>query len=134
MAQSQRVNKKARSAPYIRLPWERHRVAISFDPQQGRTHQSFKDECDINAIIDLHTRTGMVTHLNPGTPQFADCPESTLFEAAVAQAEIRSAIEEGWNPPDDDLDSLEESPPESVEAPQAASQEASDHEDVDQSD
>lgn len=85
--------------PIIRMPWERHRQSISIDPETGLTHQSFKDECDINNIIDLHTRTGMVTHLNPGKPQYGVMPDSTLFDAACAQAEIRSALEEGWEPP-----------------------------------
>lgn len=136
MARSQPANKNAKAkasaarpgCPYIRLPYERHPVGISFDPDEGQTHQSFKDECDVNNIIDLHTRTGLVTHLNPGSPQYGDCPESTLFEAALAQAEMRSAVEDGWEPPQDES---EDSEPESALEPQIdseASEEVSDTE------
>lgn len=101
MAVSQRGNKP--KAPNIRMPWERHEVGIAFDPDECRTHQSFKDECDINNIIDLYARTGLVNHHASGKPQYVDNPETTLFEAALAQAEIRSAIEEGWEPSAEDL-------------------------------
>lgn len=82
--------------PKVRLYWERHPVTVDCDPEEGRTHQSFKDECDVDKIIDLHTRTGVVTHLNPGKPQYGDCPETSIFEAAVAVAEVRSAMEDGF--------------------------------------
>lgn len=134
MARSRRVNDKPKAEelrpgrPYIRMPWERHRVAISWPDSENRTHESFRDECDINNIIDLHTRTGLVNHLNPGNPQYGDAPESTLFEAACAQAAIRTALEDGWTPPADDSDTGEDIPPESREAPQEASQDALDTE------
>lgn len=106
MAKSQPANKVAK-CPTIRLPWERHPCGISFDPDLGRTHQSFKDECSIDNIIDLHTRTGILQHINAGTPQYVDNPESTLYEAACVAAEVRSVIEDGWEPPeapDDDTE------------------------------
>lgn len=110
--------------PRIRLPWQRERLSQSFDPADGRTHQSFKDECDINNIIEMHTRTGVVQHLNNRQPQYGDCPDSDLFQAAVAQAAIRSATEEGWEPPADENDSPDAEPEQSEEAPQGASEAA----------
>lgn len=100
MAQSRR-NSKAKAAegrpgrPYVRHPWERVRTAISFDPEQGLTHQSFKDECDIEKIVATYARTGIVPRTR-GNPQFGDAPEIDLFEAACVHAEIRSKEEEGW--------------------------------------
>jgi len=46
-------------------------VRVSF-PDQGRTKQSFKTECDINFIVDRAKRTGIVDHLNTKTPIFGD--------------------------------------------------------------
>lgn len=132
MAQSRRATKKVAKAklseakpgcPKIRLPWERSRVSISFDPDEDLTHQSFKDECDINNIIDLHTRTGIVNHLNRGTPQYGFVPSSSMFEAACAQAAIRSAEAEGFEPSEPDKPEAEAE--ESEPARQEASQEAS---------
>jgi len=41
----------------------RKRVRISF-PKNGRTKQSFKDECDINLIMAKYQKTGAITHVN----------------------------------------------------------------------
>lgn len=77
------------------------RVSIGFDPERGRTHQSFKDECDATRIVETYARTGMVTHQNPLSAQYGDAPSQTLFEAACVQAEIRSSAEErALNPPE----------------------------------
>lgn len=109
------------------------RVQLTIEEDDGQTHQSFKDECDINRIIDLHTRTGIVTHLARGKPQYAECPEQTLFEAACIQAEINTLYEEGFEPSSEasqdaqsDSDTEPEAPvPESVTEPQDAAQEVS---------
>jgi len=36
------------------------------------TKQSFRDECDINHIINRYDNTGLVTHLNPAPAVYAD--------------------------------------------------------------
>lgn len=36
------------------------------------TQQHFKDECDINIIVDRFTRTGLVTNINPREPLYMD--------------------------------------------------------------
>lgn len=82
----------------------------------------------------MHTRTGLVTHLNPGKPQYGDNPESTLFEAALAQAAIRSAVEDGWEPPADENVDSDREVESTKEAPSEASQVASEPTDVDSSD
>ena len=67
------------------------RVAFSQPP---KTRQSFKDECDVNRIVDNYARTGMVNHVPRVEPQYGDNPEQNLFEAACVQAAIRSSEEE----------------------------------------
>lgn len=96
VAQSRRGNKIRKV--HVRHPHERVRVRHSFDPEDGRTHQSFKDECDIHQIVDSYARTGLVNHLASGPVQYGDAPEATLFEAACAQAAIRSAEHDGFTP------------------------------------
>lgn len=129
MAQSRQKTRRGEiRSQYIRHPLERERVSITFDPDEGRTHQSFKEECDIDKILDLHARTGIVNHLARGEPQYGDAPDITLFESAVAQAEIRSAVEDGWTLPEEPQEP--ESSPDTAAAPaepndgQAASQAA----------
>lgn len=106
------------------------RVRLEFDPDQGRTHQSFKDECDINNIVATYARTGIVPHMARGKPQYGDVPDVDLHAAACAQAEIRSAMEEGWSPdalesPETDDSPEEQVTPEGSEAqPLTASEEA----------
>lgn len=94
----------SRPVSNARRPHDVPRVSISFDPDKGRTHQSFKDECDINRIVETYARTGIVTHTNRLEAQYGDAPSQNLYEAACVQAEIRSAAEEAAiNPPSDAL-------------------------------
>ncbi len=55
----------------------------------GRTKQSFKDDCDINIIVEKHARTGLISHLAKGVPQFADVSELPDYQTAIQQ--IRDA-------------------------------------------
>lgn len=73
---------------------KRHRVTVVF-PDDGLTRGSFKDECDIDKIVHKFVDTGMLTHLQRGSPIFGEAPDQSLFEAAVTQAELRSHAEEG---------------------------------------
>lgn len=47
------------------------RSQIYFAPQ-GRTKQSFKDECDINRIMARFAKTGLIEHLSQRAPTFGD--------------------------------------------------------------
>lgn len=49
----------------------RLRVALTF-PAQGRTKQSFKEECDINRIMSQYLKTGVVDFVNKHAPQYYD--------------------------------------------------------------
>lgn len=80
--------------PFIRRP-----VVLVFDPEQDRTLQSFRDSVDVNQIVDRYQRTGVVDHLARHPGQYGDAPETSFFDAAVAQAEISSLFEEGYQPP-----------------------------------
>lgn len=120
-----------------RRPHEIPRVTAPLE-NDGRTRQSFADECDINRIVETYARTGIVNHLPRGAPQYGDNPEVSLFEAAIIQAEIRSSEEDAvLNPspealrgPESDetaepADILEGSEAEPDTAPQAASDDES---------
>lgn len=48
-----------------------------------RTKQSFKDDCDINVIMDRHTKTGVVNHLNRALPQYGDFSEANGLKDAM---------------------------------------------------
>lgn len=105
--------RNGRPRPIARRPHQVPRVSVAF-PERGLTRGSFKDECDINRIVDTYARTGIVNHIPRVAPQYGDNPEQSLFEAACIQAEIRSSEEDAvLNPPPaaesgpdpDDLDS-----------------------------
>lgn len=88
---------RSASIPRVRGPFDRPRVAISFDPDLGRTHQSFRDECDINRIVETYARTGIVP-TGRREPQYGEAPDGTLFDHALVQAAIRTAVEDGYTP------------------------------------
>ena len=66
-------------------------AGISFEADKKLTKDSFKDDCDINRIVDRYARTGELPRTNPIQAQYGDVsnlPESYL-EAVnlVTQAE-----------------------------------------------
>ena len=113
----------------------RVRTQINF-AEQGKTKQSFRDEVDINRIVDQYQRTGNIVHLRHGDPQYGDAPDQTLFDAACVQAEIRSAAElaehmpeEPSEAPEGDVtpseEDSEENPLQAPEEPSEAAQDES---------
>ena len=71
----------------------RRRVVISF-PQETKTKQSFKEECDINRIVKSFAKTGEFTHLARGTPQYGYASSQSFHEAMNIVTESKSQFEE----------------------------------------
>lgn len=61
--------------------------------QPSLARPSFKDECDINRIVDRFTQTGLLPSLRSGEPQYGDAPDSDFFTAARIAAELKSQAE-----------------------------------------
>lgn len=80
----------AKTQPKFRTPYDgqRYRVSIAFldengEQAQGRTHQEFKDECDVNLIIPKYDRTGLLTHINEAVKQYGDYSEVNEFQESM---------------------------------------------------
>ncbi len=58
------------------------------DYSDGRTKQSFKDETDVNAIIQKHTRMGTLSHLEQWGGNYGDWGD---FDFQSAQNQIAKA-------------------------------------------
>lgn len=69
--------------------------AISFEGVQKVTRDSFRDECDVNKIIERFHSTGQLPPGRAEKAQYGDAPTQTLFEAACIRAEIASKGAEG---------------------------------------
>lgn len=69
----------------------RDRVYSIIDPKTDMTHQSFKDDCDINNLVENWLRTG-VAQFTSRTPQFADV--SSVPDAHSARNLITLAQQE----------------------------------------
>jgi len=72
-----------------------------YTPTDGvsRTKQSFKQECDINHLMESFTRTGVMTHLNEHKPHYGFAPAidfkkalDTVLEAETIFADLPSAL------------------------------------------
>lgn len=50
-------------------------VGIIFAEDEGLTQQHFKDECDVNLIIERYARTGVLEHTSDVEPFFGDVSE-----------------------------------------------------------
>ncbi len=82
----------------------------------GRAKQSMKDECDVNLIVERFAKTGLISHLAEGVPQFVDVSELSDYRTVIEQvrkvdeyfaglpAKVRSVFE---NDPSRFMDFLE---------------------------
>ena len=52
-------------------------------PADTRTKQSFKDECDVNRILDKWQETGLIDHVMPNPPTYGDFTNVTDYQTAV---------------------------------------------------
>jgi phage internal scaffolding protein len=60
----------------------RHRVPMDFEGV-SLTQQCFKDECDVNRIVEKYQKTGLIDHVNTHQGQYADLGDGITFEAAM---------------------------------------------------
>lgn len=79
------------------------RSSISF-PAEGRTKQSFAQECDINTIMSRYALTGQFTHLSLRAPQYGDVADidfqgcmDTVAAAREHFASLPSAIRDRFH-------------------------------------
>jgi len=56
------------------------------DYKDGRTKQAFKDETDINKLIQRAEKTGTISHLNKHEARYGDFANFDFFEAQVQLA------------------------------------------------
>lgn len=78
---------------YIRKPFQPvERVQTMFDPKEGRTKQSFADDCDINKIIKRYQSTGFTPPVNENGI-YSDYSSTTLFDSMLIVAEGKSMFE-----------------------------------------
>lgn len=75
----------------IRKPFEKYENdgLLCLDPSLA--HQSFRDECDFNNVLSKWQNSGLITHLNPQQPIYADV--SNLGDYQQSMELIRSAHE-----------------------------------------
>lgn len=85
----------------VRYPYgERFRVVSVTDPDDCRVASEFRDECDINLILNKYASTGVVpvNHKSPMYGDFTNVPTDLLDAAAMVQevqamfAELPSAV------------------------------------------
>lgn len=62
--------------------YQTKRLPIKLDPKT-RTKQSFKQEADINNIVNKYKKTGTVTWFAKNEPRFAEFPENFDYKTAL---------------------------------------------------
>ena len=66
----------------------RRRVALSFEKEEPMTRQSFKDECDINKIMERYEKTGVLEHvkyMQDLDRQYGDFMDAPTYHEACNQ-------------------------------------------------
>ncbi len=62
--------------------------------KDGRTKQSFKDECDINRILNRAQKTGTISHLANRGGEYGDFSSFDFFDAQTKLAKAREIFDE----------------------------------------
>lgn len=57
--------------------------AISFEGEVSLTHQSFRDECDINHIMKRYEKTGILDHVNKHQGAYGDFTQVASYQDAL---------------------------------------------------
>ena len=84
--------------PILRTQYsDRDNCGITF-PEQGVTKQSFKDECNINNIINRYITTGQVIPTNTTQKKYGIQPPNDRTKNQYIVAELKSEYEK--QPPD----------------------------------
>lgn len=55
-------------------------------PSDSLAQQQFRDECDVNRIVDRYVKTGVLEHLSEVTPQYGDVTEVPIDLMAAYDA------------------------------------------------
>ena len=68
----------------IRKPYDRSVPSrLTFADDEGRTQQSFKDQCDVNKILDKFTRTGVLEHVSEYGGEYGDFVDAPGYHEAM---------------------------------------------------
>lgn len=59
--------------------------SVAFPSESPYTDQSYKDECDVNAIMDRYQTQGIIPAINMRAPQYLDVSEGFDFTAMQEQ-------------------------------------------------
>lgn len=67
-------------------------VNLDCSSEPSLTRQEFADECDINKLMAQYEKSGIISHINPRTPQYLDLSE--VPDLATAHQIIQNATAE----------------------------------------
>lgn len=63
------------SADNLRSVYVLHKRVTLDASHDGKTRQEFADECDINVLLAQYERTGVLSHINQGAPDYFDATD-----------------------------------------------------------
>lgn len=70
-------------AKFRKVYEEFEKPGINFDPKEGRTKQSFKDECDINNIVKRYETLGQLPDLIKADPRYGDFSSVPDYQTSI---------------------------------------------------
>jgi len=78
----------------IQMPNGKTRTRVSFKFEQpSKTDQSFKEDCDVNIIMDRFMKTGQISHLAKKQASYQDVSEiPNLLDAHISIKEAKEAF------------------------------------------
>lgn len=93
MTKKKTAKKTTKRKRIVRGHWDRER---HYSPAgtESRTKQEFKDECDINNIVNQFAKTGVITHVNRREPQYGHVDGSDFADAMRVVTEAQAMFDD----------------------------------------
>lgn len=79
----------AKISPAIRVAYIDYDDKGMVFTEPSLTHQSFLEECDFNNVLHKWQKSGLITHINPNMPMYADVSQFGDYQSSLEL--IRSA-------------------------------------------
>ena len=65
---------------YVQRDAEKDDTGLDFTGDDGKTKQEFRDECDINVLMERYEKSGVISHMNKATPQYLDLGDASHLD------------------------------------------------------
>lgn len=76
---------------YVQRDEEKDDTGLDFTGDEGKTKQEFRDECDINVLMERYEKSGVISNLNTASPRYLDLGDASHLDLMHAMQVLNEA-------------------------------------------